>query len=66
MELYLMYHAAARQCTDRGLQIARSLVGNYTASLDMAGCSLTLTRLDDQLIELWDAPVHAPALRWGR
>jgi dihydroxyacetone kinase-like protein len=66
MELYLMYHAAARQCADRGLHITRSLVGNYTTSLDMAGCSLTLTRLDDQLIELWDAPVHTPALRWGR
>jgi dihydroxyacetone kinase-like protein len=66
MELYLMYHAAARLCADRGLRIARSLVGNYTTSLDMAGCSLTLTRLDDQLIELWGAPVHTPALRWGR
>jgi dihydroxyacetone kinase-like protein len=66
MELYLMYHAAARLCADRGLRVARSLVGNYTTSLDMAGCSLTLTRLDDQLIELWDAPVHTPALRWGR
>jgi dihydroxyacetone kinase-like protein len=66
MELYLMYHAAARLCADRGLAIARSLVGNYTTSLDMAGCSLTLTRLDDQLVELWDAPVHTPALRWGR
>jgi dihydroxyacetone kinase-like protein len=66
MELYLMYQAAARLCADRGLTIARSLVGNYTTSLDMAGCSLTLTRLDDQLMELWDAPVHTPALRWGR
>jgi dihydroxyacetone kinase-like protein len=66
MELYLMYHAAARRCADRGLRVARSLVGNYTTSLDMAGCSLTVTRLDDQLIELWDAPVHTPALRWGR
>jgi dihydroxyacetone kinase-like protein len=66
MELYLMYHAAARLCAARGLHIARSLVGNYTTSLDMAGCSLTLTRLDDQLIELWDAPVHTPGLRWGR
>jgi dihydroxyacetone kinase-like protein len=66
MELYLMYHAAARLCADRGLAITRSLVGNYTTSLDMAGCSLTLTRLDDQLIELWDAPVHTPGLRWGR
>jgi phosphoenolpyruvate---glycerone phosphotransferase subunit DhaK len=66
MELYLMYHAAARLCADRGLSVARSLVGSYTTSLDMAGCSLTLTRLDDQLIELWDAPVHTPGLRWGR
>ena len=66
MELYLMYHAAARRCAERGLSIARSLVGNYTTSLDMAGCSLTLTRLDDQMIELWDAPVHTPGLRWGR
>jgi dihydroxyacetone kinase-like protein len=66
MELYLVYHAAARLCADRGLAIARSLVGNYTTSLDMAGCSLTLTRLDDRLIELWDAPVHTPGLRWGR
>jgi dihydroxyacetone kinase-like protein len=66
MELYLMYRAAARQCTDHGLKITRSLVGNYTTSLEMAGCSLTVTRLDDQLIELWDAPVHTPALRWGR
>jgi dihydroxyacetone kinase-like protein len=66
MELYLMYHAAARRCAERGLHVARSLVGNYTTSLDMAGCSLTVTRLDDQLIELWDAPVHTPGLRWGR
>jgi phosphoenolpyruvate---glycerone phosphotransferase subunit DhaK len=66
MELYLMYAATARQCGGRGLQIARSLVGNWTTSLEMAGCSLTLTRLDDDMIRLWDAPVHTPALRWGR
>jgi dihydroxyacetone kinase-like protein len=64
MELYLMYQAARHQCAARGLEIARSLVGNYTTSLEMAGCSLTLTRLDDELTELWDAPVHTPALRW--
>lgn len=64
MELYLMYRSAAEQCRARGLAIARSLVGNYTTSLEMAGCSLTLTRLDDELIQLWDAPVHTPALRW--
>ena len=66
MELYLMYHAAAQRCRERGLQVTRSLVGNYTTSLEMAGCSLTLTRLDDEMIALWDAPVHTPALRWGR
>ncbi|MFQ5774313.1 MAG: dihydroxyacetone kinase subunit DhaK [Kiloniellaceae bacterium] len=66
MELYLMYEAAARQCRAKGLQIARSLVGNYTTSLEMAGCSVTLTVLDDEMIRLWDAPVHTAALRWGR
>ena len=65
MELYLVYQAAAALCRDRGLAIARSLVGNYCTSLDMAGCSITLTRLDDELLRLWDAPVHTPALRWG-
>ena len=64
MELYLMYEAARKQCAARGLEIARSLVGNYTTSLEMAGCSLTLTRLDDELIRLWDAPVHTATLRW--
>jgi dihydroxyacetone kinase-like protein len=66
MELYLMYGAARRLCAARGLVVARSLVGNWTTSLDMAGCSITLTRLDDELIRLWDALVHTPALRWGR
>jgi phosphoenolpyruvate---glycerone phosphotransferase subunit DhaK len=66
MELYLMYHAAVQRCRDRGLEVARSLVGNYTTSLEMAGCSLTLTRLDDEMIGLWDAPVHTAGLRWGR
>jgi dihydroxyacetone kinase-like protein len=64
LELYLMYEAARKQCAARGLEIARSLVGNYTTSLEMAGCSLTLTRLDDELVRLWDAPVHTAALRW--
>ena len=65
MELYLMYDAAARLCEGAGLKIERSLVGNYTTSLDMAGCSLTLTLLDDEMTALWDAPVHTAALRWG-
>ena len=65
MELYLMYHAARRIAEGAGVTIARSLVGNYTPSLDMAGCSVTVTRLDDELIRLWDAPVHTAGLRWG-
>lgn len=65
MELYLMYHAAASILAKRGIKIARSLVGSYVTSLDMAGCSLTVTALDDEITKLWDAPVHTPALRWG-
>ena len=65
MELYLMYHAAEKLCQDKGLKIARSLVGNYTTSLEMAGCSITLTRLDNEMMRLWDAPVHTAGLRWG-
>jgi dihydroxyacetone kinase-like protein len=66
LELYVTYEAAARRLEADGLTIARSLVGNYVTSLEMAGCSLTLARLDDELIRLWDAPVHTPSLRWGR
>jgi phosphoenolpyruvate---glycerone phosphotransferase subunit DhaK len=65
MELYLMYDAARRFCAGRNLTIARSLVGNYTTSLDMAGCSITLSQLDDKLVGLWDKPLHTAALRWG-
>jgi len=65
MELYLMYDAARRYCEGKNIKVARSLVGNYVTSLEMAGCSLTLTALDDELIKLWDHPVHTAALRWG-
>jgi dihydroxyacetone kinase-like protein len=65
LELTLMYDAARRAMADSGVQVVRSLVGNYVTSLDMAGCSLTLTLLDDELLPLWDAPVHTAALRWG-
>jgi dihydroxyacetone kinase-like protein len=64
MELYLLHHAASRRLAGAGLVPERSLVGNYTTSLDMAGASLTVTLLDDELLSLWDAPVHTPALRW--
>jgi phosphoenolpyruvate---glycerone phosphotransferase subunit DhaK len=64
LELYLVYDAARRILEKRGVMIARSLVGSYVTSLDMAGCSITLTMLDDRLTALWDAPVHTAALRW--
>lgn len=65
IELYLMYGEVARILEAKGVQVARSLVGNYITSLDMAGCSVTLLRADDELLGLWDAPVSTPGLRWG-
>jgi dihydroxyacetone kinase-like protein len=64
-ELYVVYNELERYLTARGIQIARRLVGNYITALDMAGCSLTLMKMNDELIRLWDAPVHTPTLRWG-
>jgi dihydroxyacetone kinase-like protein len=65
MELHLIYELASRHWEKRGINICRSLVGNYTTSLDMAGCSITLSLLDEEMLHLWDAPVHTAALRWG-
>ena len=65
IELYVVFNKLARICADRGVTIERSLVGSYITSLDMAGCSITLLKLDDELIRYWDAPVDTPALRWG-
>lgn len=65
IELYVVYNALARLLADRGITIGRNLVGSYITSLEMAGCSITLLRLDDELTRLWDAPVKTPALRWG-
>jgi dihydroxyacetone kinase-like protein len=65
MELYLVYNELSNICSDRGITISRRLVGNFITSLEMAGCSITLLRADDELLRLWDAPVHTPALRWG-
>ena len=65
MELYLMYHEARAKLEARGYRVARSLVGNFVTSLEMAGCSLTVTRLDDEIARLWDAPAHTAALRLG-
>ena len=66
MELYLMYNAARSLLEKQGACVVRSLVGNYVTSLDMAGCSITVSMLDEELLPLWDAPVETPALRWGR
>jgi phosphoenolpyruvate---glycerone phosphotransferase subunit DhaK len=63
-ELYLMYDAAERQVAKQGLKVTRSLVGSYVTSLEMAGCSVTVTLIDEQMTALWDAPVHTAALRW--
>jgi phosphoenolpyruvate---glycerone phosphotransferase subunit DhaK len=65
IELYLIYNELAKQLSARGLKATRSLIGNYITSLEMAGASITLLELDPELTELWDAPVHTPALRWG-
>jgi phosphoenolpyruvate---glycerone phosphotransferase subunit DhaK len=65
IELYIVYRELSRFLTERGITIARNLVGDYITSLEMAGCSITLLKLDDELTRLWDAPVDTPALRWG-
>jgi phosphoenolpyruvate---glycerone phosphotransferase subunit DhaK len=65
IELYIIYQELAKICAGRGLKIVRNLVGSYITSLDMAGCSITLLKLDEELASLWDAPVCTPALRWG-
>jgi dihydroxyacetone kinase-like protein len=65
IELYVMYAEVAKFVQDRGLQIERNLVGNFITSLEMQGCSITLVKLDDEMVRYWDAPVNTPALRWG-
>jgi dihydroxyacetone kinase-like protein len=65
IELYIVFRRVAQVLAERGITIERSLVGNYITSLEMAGTSITLLKLDDELTALWDAPVHTAALRWG-
>ena len=65
-ELYGVYHKLAQVAADFGLTIERSLIGSYCTSLDMQGISITLLKVDDAILELWDAPVNTPALRWGK
>ncbi|MFL5855112.1 MAG: dihydroxyacetone kinase subunit DhaK [Solirubrobacteraceae bacterium] len=65
IELYIVYRELNRFLQGRGITIERNLIGNYITSLEMAGCSITLLKLDDDLTRLWDAPVNTPALRWS-
>jgi dihydroxyacetone kinase-like protein len=65
LELYVVYAEVAAALADKGVVIARNLVGNYVTSLDMAGVSVTVCRADSDMLSLWDAPVNTPGLRWG-
>jgi dihydroxyacetone kinase-like protein len=65
LELYLMVNAARKILDAAGVKVARYLTGSYVTSLEMAGCSITVSALDAASLALWDAPVHAPALRWA-
>jgi dihydroxyacetone kinase-like protein len=65
IELYIVYRELHRFLDERGIAVARNLVGPYITSLEMAGCSITLLKLDDELAGLWDAPVDTIALRWS-
>jgi dihydroxyacetone kinase-like protein len=65
IELYIVYNELHKFLSGRGIKITRNLIGPYITSLEMQGCSITLLKLDDELTELWDAPVRTPALRWG-
>jgi dihydroxyacetone kinase-like protein len=65
IELYVMYNEVAKFASAHGLTIERNLIGNYITSLEMAGCSITLLKLDDEMVRYWDAPVNTPGLRWG-
>jgi dihydroxyacetone kinase-like protein len=65
IELYVVYNELRKLLEQRGIKITRNLIGPYITSLEMAGCSITLLKLNDELTRLWDAPVKTPGLRWG-
>lgn len=65
MELYLIYNTTEKILREQGINIGRSLVGNYTTAIDMAGASITVCVLDDEIKAHWDSPVHTAALHWG-
>ena len=64
MELYLLFNSAKKILDQNNIKVTRSLIGNFTTSLDMAGGSLTVAKLDDKIVQHWDSPVHTPAIRW--
>jgi dihydroxyacetone kinase-like protein len=66
LELYLMVNAVHKVLSGAGVKVVRHLTGSYVTSLEMAGCSVTVSAVDAPTLALWDAPVHTPALRWGR
>ena len=66
VELYIAFRRAAEVLKEKGIAVTRSLIGNYTTSLEMAGISISVLKLDEELMSLWDAPVQTAALRWGR
>ena len=64
-ELYAVYRKLAEVCAANGIEIVRNLIGPYITSLEMAGMSITLLKVDDEILKFWDAPVKTPGLRWG-
>ena len=64
-ELYGVYDRLETRCREAGIDIVRNLVGSWCTSLDMSGFSITLLKVDEELLALWDAPVNTPALKWG-
>ena len=65
LELYVMVTAALKILQGAGIKVVRHLTGSYVTSLEMAGCSISVTALDAEVLALWDAPVHSAVLRWG-
>jgi dihydroxyacetone kinase-like protein len=65
IELYIVFNELVGYLKGRGIEVSRNLIGPYITSLEMQGCSITLVKLDDDLTQLWDAPVNTPGLRWG-
>jgi dihydroxyacetone kinase-like protein len=64
-ELYAVYGKLEEVCEDKGVEIVRNLIGPYITSLEMQGASITLLKVDDEMLRFWDAPVNTPGLRWG-